>query len=279
MQCFRPISVKGLLVPCGKCPACLANIRQEWCFRLNSEFLACSFGLFVTLTYDDAHLPADLSVNKRDVQLFLKRLRKELGNHSFRYFITAEYGDNTHRPHYHGLFFFSIPFAPGIYDQITRNWQNGFCDFGDIEPASVAYCTKYCMKQTKVPDERKPTFRLISRRPCIGDNYLKEFSPYHVETCNLSRASLPWSTARLPRLFRDKLIKDNFTNQIVIDGYRRSEELQSKKFKKQYAAWLRLYGKKYTDLIERSEAFSKWYNGQKQRQQELLAKRIKKQKL
>lgn len=278
MQCYRPISVKGLVVPCGKCPACLANIRQEWCFRLNAEYLACSFGLFVTLTYDDAHLPADLSVNKRDVQLFLKRLRKELGNHSFRYFITAEYGDNTHRPHYHGLFFFSIPFSPKVYDQITRNWQNGFCDFGDIEPASVAYCTKYCMKQTKVPDERKPTFRLTSRRPCIGDNYLQANSAYHIETCNLSRASLPWSTARLPRLFRDKL-KDNFTADYFIDRDRLAEQQARQRLEKAYNAWYRLHGKEYSSTIDADYAFAEFINGQKQRQQELLAKRIKKQKL
>lgn len=278
MECYRPIMVKGLLVPCGKCPACLANIRQEWTFRLNSEFLACSFGLFVTLTYDDEHLPHDLSVNKRDVQLFLKRLRKELGNRSFRYFVTAEYGDNTHRPHYHGLFFFSFPFSSKIYDQITRNWQNGFCDFGDIEPASVAYCTKYCMKQTVVPDDRKPVFRLMSRNPAIGSNYLEKNAAYHVESMNLSRASLPWCTSRLPRLFRDKL-KDNFTSNYYLDRYKIAEEQAHDRLEKQYNAWCRLHRKKYATQLDADYAFGDFILGQKKRQQELLAKRVKKQKL
>lgn len=103
MQCRKPILVKGGYVPCGKCPNCLANQRQEWVFRLRSEYLNSKFALFVTLTYDPEHYPAT-GTCKRDVQLFLKRLRKACGNKSFRYYIVSEYGDNTCRGHYHGIF-------------------------------------------------------------------------------------------------------------------------------------------------------------------------------
>lgn len=219
MECQHPLLLlkKKRYVPCGKCPACLANYRAEWTFRLNSEFLNCNFGLFVTLTYDDEHLPVD-GVCKRDVQLFLKRLRKELGNGSFRYFITAEYGDRTSRPHYHGLFFFSIKRDVKIYDQIVLCWKNGNVQFGEIEPASVAYCTKYCMKQTESPAGSSPLFRLISTRPALGSNYLEKNIDYHVENLNLSRASLPWSSSRLPRLFRDKIklqVEDNYGTRVL----------------------------------------------------------------
>lgn len=43
------------------------------------------------------------SLNKRDVQLFLKRLRNA-GFH-FQYFGCGEYGDLSARPHYHLLIF------------------------------------------------------------------------------------------------------------------------------------------------------------------------------
>lgn len=77
MQCYRMITLKtGLVVPCGKCPACLANQRQEWVFRLKQEYLASNFAIFVTLTYNDENVPLDFSVNKKDVQDFHKRLRK-----------------------------------------------------------------------------------------------------------------------------------------------------------------------------------------------------------
>lgn len=64
------------MVPCGKCPSCLANQRQEWVFRLKQEYEASVFAIFVTLTYSDENLPKDLSVNKKDIQDFHKRLRK-----------------------------------------------------------------------------------------------------------------------------------------------------------------------------------------------------------
>ncbi len=72
----------------------------------------------MTLTYDDEHLPINDYVDsdgvihgkptlrKRDVQLFLKRLRKnyKYDNH-IKYFCCGEYGGKTFRPHYHLIIF------------------------------------------------------------------------------------------------------------------------------------------------------------------------------
>lgn len=58
MDCLHPIVVNGLLVPCQVCPVCRSKIRNDWSFRLRQEVADkrnCSF--FVTLTYDDEHLP------------------------------------------------------------------------------------------------------------------------------------------------------------------------------------------------------------------------------
>lgn len=63
MSCLHPISVriKGskytIQVPCGKCPLCLENKRNQWAFRLKNEFDNCNYSRFVTLTYDDVFLP------------------------------------------------------------------------------------------------------------------------------------------------------------------------------------------------------------------------------
>ena len=55
---------------------------------------------FVTLTYDEKHLPKDGSLCLEHVQLFLKRLR--FGSaFPLRYFLCGEYGEKTSRPHYH----------------------------------------------------------------------------------------------------------------------------------------------------------------------------------
>lgn len=60
------------------------------------------FSCFVTLTYDDEHMPYGGDLHYRHFQLFLKKLRKRLGR-PVRYFMCGEYGDRLGRPHYHAI--------------------------------------------------------------------------------------------------------------------------------------------------------------------------------
>lgn len=73
---------------------------------------------FVTLTYDDDHVPRSeyvdetsgevcesLTLRKRDFQLFMKRLRRAFPNDKIRFFACGEYGSDTFRPHYHAIIF------------------------------------------------------------------------------------------------------------------------------------------------------------------------------
>ena len=75
---------------------------------------------FITLTYDDNHLPKDHSLNKEHFQDFLKRFRKSINKqygskineegvrvpvNPIRYFMAGEYGDHSWRPHYHAILF------------------------------------------------------------------------------------------------------------------------------------------------------------------------------
>jgi len=56
---------------------------------------------------DETPAHAD-SLIKRDVQLFVKRLRKDQdarGLAKIRYYLVGEYGDQTKRPHYHAAIF------------------------------------------------------------------------------------------------------------------------------------------------------------------------------
>lgn len=96
---------------------------------------------FVTLTYDDEHLPLSPSglptLRYSDVQKFLKRLRTNSGQ-KFRYFAASEYGDRTQRPHYHLIIYgLDIPDLrsynvnmKGMYyvsKFIDQTWQGGSC--------------------------------------------------------------------------------------------------------------------------------------------------------
>lgn len=99
------------LVPCNECLACKARRRRNWVTRLRVEMDdATRRGLpswMVNLTYANEHLPDDFSVSRREMQLWLKKVRNEFG-FPFRYYLCAEYGaadGGTKRPHYHALLF------------------------------------------------------------------------------------------------------------------------------------------------------------------------------
>lgn len=292
MQCKKPITLKGGdVVPCGKCVSCLANQRQEWVFRLQEEFSHCNFGLFVTLTYNEESIPADLSVNKRDCQLFFKRLRKRLGKSgTFRYYFISEYGDHGHRPHYHGLFFFHDGFDRRfVYDSIEEAWHNGFVKFGEIETGSIVYCTKYCLKKNTVPPGRKSNFRLVSKQNGgIGYQYLDRMGEFHKDDFinNMSYVVRDGVRCRMPGGFRDKIYKDIYGKHRSLNpAYMQFRELKRSltldrkynEFNKGFAEFLKT--RHFEDLTAAQLAYNEHVRGRGQRQEELILKHTKKQVL
>lgn len=114
---------------------------------------------FITLTFDDEHLPENWSISKRDVQLFFKALRNRVG--PVRYFACGEYGDKHGRPHYHAALF-GVDFAADrIRIEDTRTgfpqwmsptlsaaWKNqGRATIGELTFESAAYVARYCIKK------------------------------------------------------------------------------------------------------------------------------------
>lgn len=118
----------NLELPCGKCLGCQQTRANHWAERCKHEASLYHHCSFLTLTYNDYYQPDDKNVQGRDLQLFIKRLRKRLhrtlaqqetdkpSRHPghrilsnprspLRYFACAEYGGQTGRPHYHALLF------------------------------------------------------------------------------------------------------------------------------------------------------------------------------
>lgn len=171
--------VQGITIPCGKCVECLSTRRQIWLFRLLNELKVAESCHFITLTYDDEHVPIYerglQQLCKRDVQLFFKRLRKQFGK-GIRYFLCGEYGTHTFRPHYHALIFNlpldGTPSKIKLTQKIEKIWQKGNVDLGDTAgAAAINYCAKYIMYKDKVNDNHVQPFILTSRRPGLGSNY------------------------------------------------------------------------------------------------------------
>lgn len=156
LSCKNPIYIKktNLLVPCGKCLICRRKYQLSWVVRLQHEYLSSDRkSLFLTLSYNDNNLPLNNTLVKKDVQDFLKRLRKFYSGVKIKYFAVGEYGSKTMRPHYH-----IIIFGLKSFNDIKKNrglahlfsekiWKKGFCHIGDVNVKTIRYCSKYIMKE------------------------------------------------------------------------------------------------------------------------------------
>lgn len=105
-------------IPCGRCIGCRLDRSRQWADRCMLELMYHERACFITLTYDDYHVPRRfygdsryggalpcLTLSLRDLQLFFKRLRKRFPECVVRYFGCGEYGPRTLRPHYHVILF------------------------------------------------------------------------------------------------------------------------------------------------------------------------------
>lgn len=159
-------------VPCGKCPECQKDYYTSWATRGSRELMNWDSSLFITLTYSDEHLPKDRSLDKREIQLFIKRVKKRLGStkeNPIRQTYCGEYGtNNTRRPHYHVIlyncdFTDRIPHRTSdqghpVFTSATLNelWPFGFAEFGYATPATIAYVAKYVLKKKTRKEKEAP---------------------------------------------------------------------------------------------------------------------------
>lgn len=227
MQCLSPVTVKrpdGIQsFPCGKCLACLTNRRRDWVIRLKYELKRSSSALFLTLTYDEEHIP-EQGVNKEDVQKFFKRLRKGVPDYKLRYFLVSEYGSHTERAHYH-MILFNYPIEKGYVEKISSHWQAGFVHIGSVTGASIGYCAKYCLSIGKEPPNKNKVFMLCSRRPGIGSNYLSNNSllRYHRHDCNDVTVVDGVKTV-IPRYYKDRIYNRFQKDKIKLRNYEKMVE-------------------------------------------------------
>lgn len=201
-------------VPCGKCLGCRLDYSRHWADRMMLEMQNHEESYFITLTYNDEHIPwnpmpdADTgeiidsvhTLRKRDLQLFLKRLRKHFSD-KILYFACGEYGEHSSRPHYHlivfglhldDLVFFkrsNLGFNYYTSDSLQKVWsvRYGKEPIGHVlvAPATwetCAYTARYVTKKadhdyTEYYKEHniQPEFCTMSRRPAIAKNAFMEY--------------------------------------------------------------------------------------------------------
>lgn len=184
-MCLYPIQVKKkgsvneyITVNCSKCVECMRASSNEWALRIMLESSFHDETCFLTLTYNNEHLPKDGQLCRRDLQLFIKRLREHIAPLKLRVFYSGEYGSKGQRPHYHVIlfgyrpkdlrFFFADKDVLNYRSvEIEKLWPLGYCLVGDLTYQSAFYCAKYMQKAIFSDKEVKP-FIGMSNRPGIG---------------------------------------------------------------------------------------------------------------
>lgn len=181
-------------IPCGQCILCRLEHARQWAVRITHEAQLHEENAFITLTYNDENLPEHSSLNYRHLQLFWKRLRKEIG--PIRYYAVGEYGDDTNRPHYHACIFGKAwiegrtilrksPSWLWTHPQLERAWGMGHVSIGALTFESAQYTASYVTKKlnnkkkyVRVDEETGELIALVqprafmSRRPAIARTWL-----------------------------------------------------------------------------------------------------------
>lgn len=239
-------------VPCGKCEACLTRRRSQWTFRLKQELKDAVSAYFITLTYDEEHLPIHRKsglayVSKRDCQNFLKRLRASIYPFKIRYFLVSEYGPNNFRPHYHMILFDFPHELKNKLDEILESaWNNGFIRVDPVNSARIHYVTGYCLDNSLYPKNLDKVFMLCSRRPAIGHRFL--YSVGIVDYCSSNETDLlPVEQngnifkVKIPRYYADRLFSDDLKQQITFKNNKFFEQ-SSKDLLHRQSIWLTRHG-------------------------------------
>lgn len=192
---------KPVTIACGQCRGCRLERSRQWAVRCMHESQMHSRNSFITLTYDDDHLPKDGGLVLAHFQQFVRSFRRR--GFRFRYYHCGEYGDLRGRPHYHSILF-GIDFPDRVFEETTKHgdklysspllselWPKGINRVGAMTFESAAYVARYCMKKingdkaeehyetinvsTGEVHQVKPEYQTMSRRPGIGSTWFAKF--------------------------------------------------------------------------------------------------------
>jgi len=200
-----------LEIPCGQCIGCRLERSRQWAIRCVHEASLYDDNCFITLTYDNDHVPKDQSLDVKDFQKFMKRLRKTTGQ-KIRYYHCGEYGEqcaicgsnrsdceafgdhifvkSLGRPHFHAClfnydFYDKIPYSSNngftlhTSETLSRLWPYGYSLIGDVTFESAAYTARYITKKILGDNakdyyqNRKPEYTTMSNG--IGKEWLQLF--------------------------------------------------------------------------------------------------------
>lgn len=220
MSCINPLELQikdsfghrlNIKTDCRHCLNCMIKRTMQIEFltnkELNTVYRSGRSAAFVTLTYDDNHLPYNengfLTLRRDHIRNWFKNIRRQMDYYnekiSFKVLYCGEYGDgshsssrsgaSTHRPHYHVVF---LGLGPEQVKKYTRKlWKFGLCDIGPLSSGGVRYLCKYMTKS--MPDKDIKNLREIA----------KVENPFFFHSIGIGKQ---WIMENL-----DKIVEDEFT--------------------------------------------------------------------
>lgn len=251
----RSASFSGapLRLPCSQCHGCRLDRSLQWGVRCMHEKQLHDTSCFVTLTYDDDHLPEGGTLVPDDHRLFMYRMRKRMGK-GIRFYMCGEYGEDTKRPHYHYLFF-NRDFSDRKFLKMSKQgdrydtsaslrelWPHGNNIIGDVTLESCCYVARYiCDKITGdmasahyevftadgVLVNRVPEFTRMSRSPGLASEWYEKYGRH----AHLSGdfAVLNGKRVRMPRFYDKRFADLDSQSMDVIKLRRRRNAVRHRK--------------------------------------------------
>lgn len=221
-----PYGIRRIQVPCGHCAECRQAHQNQWTTRLKAEIeeyhVRKNYNVgFITLTYQEACLPTIPKAffkpgeyeripcfSYNDIKKFVDTIRnyffrKRRWRDAFRFFITSEYGEDYHRPHYHGILLFTNRIS---HEEMYKIVEDSWCGSSQIIPqprrkalrrkplgivapfdsfvprdpqACGKYVAKYVCKDLAFQSEVSGKFDHLSR---VMRNHLRHFEPFHKQS-------------------------------------------------------------------------------------------------
>lgn len=199
------LAFRAIKLPCGRCIGCRLERSKQWAIRCVHEATLHDQNCFITLTYDNEHLPEGGTLVKEHYRDFIKRLRQHVRYREkkagipkeertkIRFFHCGEYGDRFQRPHYHACIFgfdfedkeiFKDERGVKLYisETLKKIWGKGHVTIGEVTFESAAYVARYITKKITGKkavghyNGRKPEYTTMSRRPGIASAWFDKFS-------------------------------------------------------------------------------------------------------
>lgn len=265
-------------IPCGQCLGCRIKTSRDWANRMMLEMPYASSAWFLTLTYDDDHIPVSemldsetgeivehATLDKKELQKFIKRLRKKFGD-GIRYYAVGEYGSKTMRPHYHAIIW-NLPledlredplrcrsqkgYKILVSDALASCWtvadredplygtSKGLHAISEVNWHTCAYVARYVTKKLRGPAAQKyidlgiePEFSIMSRRPGIGHMWYDEHGEDAYETDIIRLSGIDGPLEFMPPTYYDRLFEELHLHELEeVKSNRRTKAVNATRLK------------------------------------------------